>query len=202
MKLVIIILVLIVIGFAVAIGVGVARGAQAPSASGGPPTRDGKIDEDALADWKPPPMVALLGKVAGPFAPKLLKSAVQVSGQAGSGLEGGTPGSLVVEPSKKDMRIARVSLVSGLAVKATYVCVERDGRTCPQTVCLCAADTDPAEDDMDDCPETWRKAHRSDGGGRLACEKEDASVAMVVYPEGGVIKIEPMVSDAATVSIR
>jgi len=202
MKVVIIILVLIVIGFAVAIGMGVARGSQAPSASGAPPTRDGKIDEDALADWEPPPMAALLGKVAGPFAPKLLKSAVEVSGQAGSGLEGGRPGTLAVEPSKKDMRIARVNLVSGQAVKATYECIGGDGRTCPQTVCLCAAGSTPSEDDVDDCPEAWRKAHRSGDGEHLACDKDDAAVAMVVYPEGGVIKIEPIASDAATVSIR
>jgi hypothetical protein len=202
MKVVIIILVLIVIGFAVAIGVGVARGSQAPSASGGPPTRDGKIDEDALEDWEPPPMAALLGKVARPFAPKLLKSAVQVSGQAGSGLEGGTPGTLAVEPSKKDMRIARVSLVSGLAAKATYACIGGDGKTCPQTVCLCASGSTPAEDDVDDCPEAWRKARRSGDGEHLACDKDDAAVAMVVYPEGGVIRIEPLASDTATVSIR
>lgn len=202
MKVVVIILVLIVIGFAVAIGVGVARGSQAPSASGGPPTRDGKIDEDALEAWEPPPMAALLGKVARPFAPKLLKSTVQVSGRAGEGLAGGTPGTLAVEPSKKNMRIARVSLISGLAVKATYECIGGDGKTCPQTVCLCASGSSPAEDDVEDCPEAWRKARRSGDGEHLACDKDDAAVAMVVYPEGGVIKIEPMVSDAATVSIR
>lgn len=202
MKVVIIILVLIVIGFAVAIGVGVARGSQAPSASGGPPTRDGKIDEDALAEWDPPPMAALLGKITRPFAPKLLKSAVQVSGQAGEGLEGGTPGTLAVEPSKKDMRIARVSLISGLAAKATYECIGGDGKTCPQAVCLCSVGSGPSEDDMDDCPEAWRKARRSGDGEHLACAKDDAAVAMVIYPEGGVIKIEPIVSDAATVSIR
>ena len=202
MKLVIIILVLIVIGFAVAIGVGVARGSQAPSASGGPPTRDGKIDEDALAEWDPPPMAALLGKVTRPFAPKLLKSAVQVSGQAGEGLQGGTPGTLAIEPSKKDMRIARVSLISGLAAKATYACFGEDGKTCPQAICLCSEGSRPAEDDMGDCPETWRKARRSGDGEHLACDKDDASVAMVIYPEGGVIKIEPRVSDKATVSIR
>jgi hypothetical protein len=202
MKLVLIIVVLIVIGFAVAIGVGVARGSQAPSASGGPPTRDGKIDEDALEDWTPPPMAALLGKVARPFAPKLLKSAVEVSGRAGSGLESGAPGMLTVEPSKKDMRIARVSLVSGLAVKATYECLEGDGRTCPQAVCLCVADSRPAEDDMGNCPEAWRRSHRSGDGEHLACDKDDAAVAMVVYPQGGTIRIEPLVGEAATVSIR
>jgi hypothetical protein len=202
MKLVIIILVLVVIGFAVAIGVGVARGSQTSSASGGPPTRDGKIDEDALADWEPPPMAALLGKVARPFAPKLLKKAVEISGQAGSGLDAGKPGALAVEPSKKDMRIARVSLISGLAVKATYECIGGDGQNCPQAVCLCASGSTPTEDDMDDCPEAWRKARRSGDGEHLSCDKDDAAVAMVVYPQGGVIKIEPVIGDTATVSIR
>lgn len=202
MKVVIIILVLIVIGFGVAIGVGVARGGQSPSAGGGPPTRDGKIDEEALEDWDPPPMAALMGKIARPFAPKLLKKAVEISGQAGSDLEAGTSGTLPVEASKKDMRIARVSLVSGQAVKATYECLGGDGQTCPQAVCLCASGSSPAEDDMGDCPESWRKARRSGDGEHLACGREDAAVALVVYPQGGTIRIEPLVSEAATVSIR
>jgi hypothetical protein len=202
MKLVIIILVLIVIGFAVAIGVGVARGSQAPSASGGPPTRDGKIDEDALEDWRAPPMAELLGKVTRPFAPKLLKSAVQVSGQAGEGLRGGRPGTLAVEPSKKHMRIARVSLISGAAAKATYECIGGSGKTCPQPTCLCVSGSRPDEDDVGDCPESWRKARRSGDGERLTCREDDDVVALVIYPEGGVIRIEPMASEAATVSIR
>lgn len=147
-------------------------------------------------------MAELLGKVARPFAPKLLKSAVQVSGQAGSGLEGGKPGMLAVEPSKKDMRIARVSLVSGLAAKATYQCIGGEGRTCPQDVCLCVSRSSPNEDDVDDCPEAWRKARRSGDGEHLTCRKDDDAVALVIYPEGGAIKIEPMVSETATVSIR
>ena len=202
MKVVIIILVLIVIGFAVAIGVGVARGAHGPSAGGGPPTRDGKIDEDALEDWRPPPMAELLGKVARPFAPKLLKSAVQVSGRAGEGLESGTPGTLTVEPSKKDMRIARLTLVSGLAAKATYDCIGGDGKTCPQAVCLCSSGSRPSEDDLDDCPDSWRKARRSGDGEHLACREDDDAVALIIYPQGGAIRIEPMASKTATVSIR
>lgn len=202
MKVVIIILVLIVIGFAVAIGVGVARGGQAPSESGAPPTAaNGEIDEDALEDWEPPSMAELLGKLARPFAPKLLKSPVEVSGQAGSGLQTGTAGRYEVEPSKKDMRIARLSLVAGAAAKATFECKgeEKEGQNCEQVVCLCAAKT-LEEDDVDDCPDPWLKARTKTG--KFICRDDDDATALVVYSGGGVIEIEPVTGDTATVSIH
>ena len=202
MKVVIIILVLIVIGFAVAIGVGVAHGGQEPSASGAPPMKNGEIDLDELEDWEPPSMAELLGKIARPFAPKLLKSAVQVSGQAGSGLQSGTAGRYEVEPSKKDMRIARLSLVAGDAAKATFECKgdEKEGQNCEQAVCLCAFGRNLDKDDVDDCPDPWLKARTK--GGKFTCRDDDNATALVVYSGGGVIEIEPVAGEAATVSIR
>jgi hypothetical protein len=205
MKVVIIILVLIVIGFAVAIGVGVARSRHPPSDDGGPPTKtNGEIDMDALENWEPPSMASMIGTLGAPFAPKLLKRPVLVSGQAGSGLEAGTPGTLTATTSKKDMRIARLRLLSGSAAMVTYEnCKEDvDGRTCPQVVCLCSLGMTFDEDDLDDCPAPWVKA-RSPDGDSLKCrrEKDDANT-LIVYPEGGTIKIEPLAGDTATVRIR
>ena len=202
MRLVIIILVLVVIGFAVAIGVGVARGGQSPSAGGGPPTRNGEIDKDALETWSPPPMAGLLGKLMSPFAPKLLKAQVEISGQAGSGLQGDTPGRFEVEPATKDMRIARLRLISGAAAKAVYDCVEQDGRTCPQTVCLCASSSTLDAGDVDDCPSAWLRARRPEGSDRLQCKKDDDAVALVIYREGGAISVMPLAGESATVSIH
>jgi hypothetical protein len=203
MKVVIIILVLIVVGFAVAIGVGVYRATQPPSAGHGPPTKsNGEIDEDALQDWRPPPMAEIMGKLSRPFAPKLLKRAVEVSGQAGSGLGGSTPGQLNVAPSKKDMRIARLRLVAGRAAIATYQCLGGEGRTCPQAVCLCPGSATFEADDLDACPEAWRNARTPNGGDRLECRKNDDDVSIVVYPQGGVISVDPVAGEAATVSIR
>ncbi len=202
MKVVIIILVLIVIGFAVVVGVSVARSGQAPSDSGAPPTAaNGEVDLDALEDWEPPSMAELLGKIARPFAPKLLKSPVEVSGKAGSGLQMGTAGRYDVEPSKKDMRIARLSLVAGAAAKATFECKgeEKEGQKCKQTVCLCASKT-LVEDDVDDCPDPWLKARTKTG--KFICRDDDNATALVVYSGGGVIKIEPIAGDTATVSIQ
>uniref|UniRef100_B0T1E5 Uncharacterized protein n=1 Tax=Caulobacter sp. (strain K31) TaxID=366602 RepID=B0T1E5_CAUSK len=203
MKVVIIILVLIVIGFAVAVGVGVARGGQEPSASGAPPTAaNGEIDEDALEDWKPPSVAEVMGKLARPFAPKLLKSPVQVSGQAGSGLQSGVAGRYDVDPSKKDMRIARLSLVAGTAALATFKCHgdEKEGQTCEQAVCLCASGKAFDEDDVDDCPDPWRRARTK--GDKVICRDGDDASALVVYSGGGVIEVEPVAGAAATVSIR
>ena len=201
MKVVIIILVLIVIGFAVAIGVSVARSGQAPSESGAPPTAaNGEIDMDELEDWEPPSMADLLSKIARPFAPKLLKSPVEISGQAGSGLQTGTAGRYEVEPAKKDMRIARLSLVAGSAAKATFKCnEEKEGQNCEQTVCLCSG-KNLDEDDVDDCPDPWLKARTK--GDKFTCRDDDNATALVVYSDGGVIEIEPVAGDAATVSIQ
>lgn len=202
MKVVIIILVLIVIGFAVAIGVGVARGGQAPSENGAPPTAaNGEIDEDALEDWEPPSMADVMGKLARPFAPKLLKSPVEISGQAGSGLQAGTAGRYDVESSKKDMRIARLSLVAGSAAKATFECrgEEKEGQNCEQAVCLCSG-TNLEEDDVDECPDPWLKARTKTG--KFICRDDDNASALIVYSGGGVIEVEPVAGDAATVSIH
>jgi hypothetical protein len=201
MKVVIIILVLIVIGFAVAIGVSVARSGEEPSVSGAPPTSKGKVDEEALEDWEAPPMAELLGKVASPFAPKLLKSPVEVSGKAGSGLQMGTPGRYEVEPSKKDMRIARLSLVAGNAAKASFECngEEKEGQNCEQVVCLCSG-KNLGEDDVDDCPDPWLKARTKTG--KFICRDDDNATALVIYSGGGVIEIEPVAGNAATVSIH
>jgi hypothetical protein len=211
MKVVIIILILIVIGFAVAIGVAVYRATTppAPPSAHGPPTSsDGKIDEDALANWEPPDIARLMGKVTRPFAPKLLKKAVEISGQAGSGLESDKPGELLIERSKKKMRIARLRLVAGQAAIATYQCgsIEKpddaeQGETCPQAVCLCPEDAVLESDDAEACGDPWRNA-RAIGDGKLRCRKNDNDVSAVIYKRGGLIAITPISGESATVSIR
>jgi hypothetical protein len=199
MKVVVIILVLIVIGFAVAIGVGVARGGQGPSAGGGPPTRNGEIDEDALETWEPPSAAKVMNTLAAPFAPKLLKRPVEISARTGADAS-----RFDVEASKKDMRVARLNLTAGSAARVTYVCLPRDGRTCPQTVCLCARGSNFDANDFEDCPDSWRKARTSGDGERLLCpgDGHDDAVSLVVYPESGTISLEPLVSEAATLQLH
>jgi hypothetical protein len=111
MKVVIIILVLIVIGFVVAIGVAVYRATTppAPPAAHGPPTTSAaRSTRTRWRTWEPPPMAEAMGKLSRPFAPKLLKKAVEISGQPGSGLAGDKPGQLPIGPSDKKMRVARL----------------------------------------------------------------------------------------------
>jgi hypothetical protein len=211
MKVVIIILVLVVVGFAAAIGVAVYRANEppAPSAAHGPPTNsEGQIDEDVLADWEPPPMAALMGRLSRPFAPKTLKNAVEISGQAGSGLEGDKPGELPIGRADKKMRIARLRLVAGQAAVATYHCADRQkegdeeqGETCPQAVCLCPEGAVLDEDDVSACGDPWRNA-RAIGDGKVRCRKNDNDVSAVIYRRGGVIAITPMGGETATVSIH
>lgn len=204
MKAVIIILILVVIGFVVAIGVAVYRAVTppAPPAAHGPPTTsNGEIDEDALANWEPPPMAAVMGKLSRPFAPKLLKKAVELTGQPGSGLAGDTLGELPISPAGKNMRIARLRLVEGKGAIATYQCVAGKGETCPQVACLCHEDAVLEDADVEACEESWRRA-RSIGDDKFRCRKNDDDVSVVIYRLGGRILIAPMGEQAATVSVR
>ena len=204
MKVFIIILILIVIGFVVAIGVAVYRATTPPappSAHGPPVGSDGEIDLDALETWKPPPMAAIMGKLTRPFAPKLLKKTVEISGKRGSGLEAATPGELPVPAADKALRVARLRLVEGRGAVATYQCVAGKGENCPQVACLCREDTVLEDDDIEACEPSWRNA-RSIGDDKFRCRKNDDDVSAVIYRLGGVISIVPMGGETATVSIR
>ena len=199
MKVVIIILILIVIGFAVAVGVALYRATTppAPPSAHGPPTSsDGKIDEDALATWEPPPMAAVMGGLSRPFAPKLFKKAVVITEQTGE---------LPVPSADKGMRIARLRLLTGQGAVVTYRCEESDdedrrGETCPQVVCLCHDETVLDEDDVEACEEPWRKARAS--GDTFVCRDKDDDVSAVVYRDGGAITVASMREGAVEVSVR
>jgi len=205
MKAVIIILVLVVIGFVVAIGVAVYRAVTppAPPAAHGPPTTsDGEIDREALETWNPPPMAEVLGKLSRPFAPKLLKKTVEISGQPSSGLAGDKPGELPIAASDKKMRVARLRLVEGRGAVATYVCEPAGkGETCNQVVCLCHEHTVLDGDEVKACNDPWRNV-RAIGDDRFSCRKDDDDVSAIIYARGGVIQVAPMGESAATVSIR
>ena len=201
MKAVIIILVLVVIGFVVAIGVAVYRATTppAPPSAHGPPTgSDGKIDEDALANWDPPPMAEVMGKLTRPFAPKLFKKAVTVTEQTGA---------LPIAPADKTMRIARLRLITGLGAVVKYQCEDksdeegREGETCPQVACLCHEKTILDEDDVEDCEKPWRNA-RASGDGKFVCRDKDDDVSAVIYRDGGAIVVAPMREEAVEVSVR
>jgi hypothetical protein len=203
MKVVIIILVLIVIGFVVAIGVAVYRATTPPappSAHGPPVGSDGEIDRDVLETWDPPPMAMIMGELSRPFAPKLLKKTVEISGQPGSGLEADKAGELPIAAADKALRIARLRLVEGRGAVATYRCVPAKGEKCPQVACLCREDTILDEDEVEACEKSWRRA-RSNSDGKFVCKKDD-DVSAVIYRRGGVILVTPMGERPATVSIR
>jgi hypothetical protein len=201
MKVVIIILILIVIGFVVAIGVAVYRATTppAPPSAHGPPTgSDGKIDEDALANWEPPSMAAVMGRVSRPFAPKLFKKATRITVETGV---------LTIPSADKNMRIARLRLVAGLGAVVTYDCEDksdeegREGESCPQVACLCHENTLLAADDVKDCEEPWRNARRS-GDDNVLCRKNDDDVSAVIYRDGGTMQLTPIGEQAVEVSVR
>ena len=147
-------------------------------------------------------MASVMGRLSRPFAPKLLKKAVEISGQPGSGLAGDKPGELPIDASDKKMRVARLRLVEGRGAVATYRCAPAGkGETCDQVVCLCHEDTVLEEGDVEACEKPWRKA-RAIGDDKFRCRKNDDDVSAVIYRRGGKIEVAPMGENAATVSIR
>ncbi|MEJ2817840.1 hypothetical protein [Caulobacter sp. CCG-8] len=201
MKIVIIILILIILGFVVAIGVAVYRATTppAPPSAHGPPTdSNGNIDEDALADWEPPSMAAVMGSISRPFAPKLFKKAEVVEFPAGQDRGSRT---VSVPAADKDMRMARLRLIQGRGAVATYtVLAPGQGETSPQAVCLCAENTRLDEDEVDDCGDAWRKVRRS--GDQFLCRAKDDDVSAVIYRSGGVIEIKPLGDQPLEVTVR
>lgn len=202
MKIVIIILILIVLGFVVAIGVAVYRATTppAPPSAHGPPTdSNGNIDEDALADWEPPSMAAVMGSISRPFAPKLFKKAEVVEFPAAEDRKSQT---VSVPAANKDMRMARLRLIVGRGAIATYtVLAPGQGETSPQTACLCAENTLVDEDEVDDCGDAWRKARKA-GDGKFFCRAKDDDVSAVIYRSGGVIEIKPLGDQSVEVTVR
>lgn len=205
MKVVIIILVLIVIGFAVAIGVAVYRATTppAPPSAQGPPTdSDGKIDEDALADWKPPSMAAVMAKLSRPFAPKVFKKTVDVTLLA-EGEQGGAKSEIVQVPAAdKDMRIARLRLIAGQGAIATYTALlPGDGQTSPQHVCLCPENMLLDADEVEICGDPWLNA-RPASDDKVRCREKDDDVSAVIYRSGGVIEITPLGEQQVRLTVR
>lgn len=205
MKVVIIILILVVIGFVVAIGVAVYRATTppAPPSAHGPPTNSqGEIDEDALADWEPPSMAAVMGRLSRPFAPKVFKKTVMVEFAGAAGEGGDESQATPVPAADKDMRIARLRLLAGRGAVATYVATfPGEGETSPQPVCLCSQGSLLEADEVDDCEEAWRKA-RATSDDKFLCRAKDDDVSAVIYRSGGTITVKPMGEQAVTVSIR
>ncbi len=205
MKVVIIILILVVIGFVVAIGVAVYRATTppAPPSAHGPPTNSqGEIDEDALADWEPPSMAAVMGRLSRPFAPKVFKQAVVVEFAGAAGEGGDEPKATPVPAADKDMRIARLRLLAGRgAIADLRGHVPREGETSPQPVCLCSPGPLLEADEVDDCEDAWRKA-RATSDDKFLCRAKDDDVSAVIYRSGGAITVKPMGEQAVTVSIR
>lgn len=205
MKVVIIILVLIVIGFAVAVGVAVYRATTppAPPSAHGPPTdSDGKIDEDALADWEPPSMADVLAKVSRPFAPKVFKKAVDVTLRS-DGEQGGAKSEIVPVPlADKDMRIARLRLITGQGAIATYTApIPGEGQKSPQHVCLCFENTVLDADEVEVCGKPWLDARPAEDG-KVRCREKDDDVSAVVYRSGGVIEVTPVGDQQVKLTVR
>jgi|GEM_PF-1333039 len=205
MKVVIIILILIVIGFAVAIGVAVYRATTPPpppSAHGPPTDSEGNIDEDALADWKPPSLADAMAKLSRPFAPKVFKKAMDVTVQKDSEEDGAKSEIVQVPPADKDMRIARLRLIMGQGAIATYTApIPGEGQKSPQHVCLCFEGTLLDADEVEACGKPWLDA-RPAGDDKVRCREKDDDVSAVIYRSGGVIEVTPLGDQQVKLTVR
>jgi hypothetical protein len=160
--------------------------ARAPSAHGPPTTSDGKIDEDALATWEPPPMAAVMGKPVAPVRAETAEEGRRV-GSTRLRLAGELPGQRrsvlrqghAHRPSAPGRRV--------LAAIVTYrVRSPRTGRARPatQVACLCHDKTVLQGGDVEACEEPWRKARAIDDD-KFVCRENDDDVSAVIYRRAG-----------------
>jgi len=179
MKVVIIVLVVIAIAFvAVAIG----GGSRTDIDSGKPPPRD----QDALSDsgWTPPDSATLLGRLFAPFAPGLDLPNPHIAVAPGGSESRFIPASTSRFKALRT-RVLRVKIASpGGGLLIEYGCVDMEGRTCPQRVCICSPGAAFTPQQILACkPDSWRRK-RLDG---VACTNEDAETNLVIYPEPGQV---------------
>lgn len=194
MKALVIVLALLGLTFVGLVVFGVARDRDpAPSAKSGafgspPPMDGGEPDEDALEDWKAPPVGELLAAALSPFAKKLELEDDRID--ARSPTMGMQPDRVVAPPSRDKMRVGRAVLESGLGAVVRYSCAHRpnENRRCPQQVCACAPGVHD-DDDFEACGDGWVNARR-EGDDSIRCEARHARPALVIYREGGVIEAE------------
>lgn len=185
MKVVILVLAVIALGFAGVVAYGLARRPppETATASGAaPPTKDGKVDEDALEDWRPPSLADAMGATLSPLAPKVRVSRSPITAAPFQSPNASAP------PSKDKLRVARFHWSSGGVMRVTYACADGEDRSCPQAICLCSPGATLAEGVVSDCPEHW--ADRRRRGSQVVCGERDGEQSLIVYPEGGTFRFE------------
>jgi hypothetical protein len=196
MRIVIVVLIVIAVAFIFVAVQGGLRGSNDSSASGAPPTKDGKIDEDALSGWKPPSMAKLLADLSEPFAPSLNLTEPKVVLPAGGTATRGFPA--YYPRFGRDMRVARIELQAGAGIRISYACLSRDDRRCPETACLCAPGATFTAMQISACPDAWQSKRL----GGVRCTKDDASTNLVIYPEPGALAFTALGQLGATAEVK
>ena len=188
MRIVIIVLVVIAVAFAF---VAIQGGTSGPkSADGAPPTKsDGSVDEDKLDSWQKPDFPVLIAKLTAPFAPKLKLDNPHIA------LAKGAHDTRWAPISTSKMRVAKVDITSGEAMRITYSCLPKDGRQCGKPVCVCPAGAIPS--DVSDCPDGWAQKHKN-----RMCIADDAETSLVIYPEAAPIQFTALGAAAVTAEVK
>jgi hypothetical protein len=173
MRIAIIVLAIVVVAF-VGLLVLVGNGATIPGLNPPPTKADGSVDEDALSDWHPPNIAAIIAAIGSSFAPHADFGTSKVT------VDAGTSRLISAVNSKNSVDIAKLQL-SGGALLITYVCKHKDDSSCSQTVCLCtpgSALTSPAVAFCKDDSQ-WKQS-ASTG---VCSDRERREGTVLVYPE-------------------
>jgi hypothetical protein len=195
MKVVIVVLVVIALAFAFVAIQGGTRSDAPQQGQCAPPkiTGDGSSDEDmdAVSKWTPCGTASLLGKITAPFAPKVKLTDPTIV------LTKGTSDMRFFAASTSDMRVARVQVLQRGAMLVSVTCIQKDGRSCPKPICICAPGASFGKSEIGSCPEFWRDAH-ADGA---SCKPDDATTSLNVYPEAGTLSFTALGEFGATAQV-
>lgn len=149
-----------------------------------PPMKDGKVDEDALSDWKPPNIAALIANYGSYFAPHAdfgVKSPITV--------DAGTSRRITALKSKNDVDIAKIAIAGG-GLLVTYDCKHKDDSSCSQTLCLCTAGSALTSTAVAFCHDDSQWKQSASTGVCTDRERQEGSV--VVYPEARDVNLTPL----------
>lgn len=87
------------------------------------------------------------------------------------------------------LRVARMRLASGRVVVVRYACSEvADDEDCPQEIALCTAGTMIDADELGGVDRDWQRRRRA-GSARVRCRAGDEQGRLVIYPQGGRLRV-------------
>jgi len=184
MRIAIIILVVVVVAFVAVLLLAHNGGIKVAGFNPPPTNSDGSVDEDALSDWKPPSLAAMISNAGSSFAPHAdfgAKSPITV--------DAGASRRITALKYRNDVDIAKVSITAG-GLLIAYECKHKDDSSCSQTICLCTAGSALTSTAVAFCHDDSQWKQSASTG--VCTDKERQEGSVLVYPEARDVTLIPL----------